>query len=286
MAGTLHVVATPIGNLEDMTLRAVRVLREVAVVAAEDTRRTGQLLRHFGITTPIVSLHQHNERLRTVDLVDRLRRGESVALVSDAGTPAISDPGAELVRGAVDAGIRVEPVPGASAVVAALSASGVDGGSFTFLGFPPNRGNDREVWLSRLVRLRFEFDVVFFEAPHRVMQTLQELSGLSIDQIIVFRELTKFHETVYRGVPGEVLRQIDPVAGEFTVVVPRASVSDGQASRPTDDEVVDLFGRITDKGGRAAAREVAARTGLTPNEVYAIVRRVRPLASGPSESEN
>lgn len=286
MAGTLHVVATPIGNLEDMTFRAVRVLREVALVAAEDTRRTGQLLRHFGISTPIVSLHAHNEGLKTDGLVDRLRRGESVALVSDAGTPAVSDPGATLVRAALDAGIKVEPVPGASAVLAALSASGLEGGAFTFLGFPPNRGTDRNMWLARLARLRSESDVVFFEAPHRVIHTLEDLHNLSIDRILVFRELTKLHETAYHGAPREVAGRIDPVAGEFTVVVPALNESDRPVARPSDDEVLEMFGRITDKGGRAAVREVAARTGLAPNEVYDIVRRGRTLASAPVESEN
>lgn len=286
MAGTLHVVATPIGNLEDMTFRAVRVLREVALVAAEDTRRTGQLLRHFGISTPIVSLHAHNEGLKTDGLVDRLRRGESVALVSDAGTPAVSDPGAALVRAALEAGIKVEPVPGASAVLAALSASGLETGTFTFLGFPPNRGSDRNVWLARLARLTIESDVVFFEAPHRVIHTLEELDNLSIDRIVVFRELTKLHETAYRGRPREVAARIDPVAGEFTLVVPARSGADLVAERPSDDEVIRMFGQITDKGGRAAVREVAARTGLAPNEVYDIVRRGRTLASAPVESEN
>lgn len=285
MAGTLHVVATPIGNLEDMTFRAVRVLRSVAVVAAEDTRRTGQLLRHFGIDTPIVSLHAHNEGLKTEGLIDRLRRGESVAVVSDAGTPAVSDPGAVLVKAALDAGITVEPVPGASAVMAALSASGLERSSFTFLGFPPNRGIDRNLWFARLARLRAEADLVFFEAPHRVVQTLSDLENLSIDRILVFRELTKLHESVYVGSPAEVSAKIDPVAGEFTIVVPGSDPSEQPVSRPSDDEIREMFGRITDKRGRAAVREVAARTGLAPNEVYAIVRG-QALTPAPVESEN
>jgi len=135
--GTLFVVATPIGNLEDVTLRALRILREVAVIAAEDTRRTSRLLQHYSISTPTISLHEHNERSRTATLLDRLARGESVALVSDAGTPVVSDPGAELVRAAHAAGVRVEPIPGPSAVMAAVSASGFGGEGFVFLGFPP-----------------------------------------------------------------------------------------------------------------------------------------------------
>lgn len=286
MAGTLHVVATPIGNLEDMTFRAVRVLRDVAVVAAEDTRRTGQLLRHFGIDTPIVSLHAHNEGLKTETLVDRLKRGESIALVSDAGTPAVSDPGSGLVGAARAAGIRVEPVPGASAVLAAVSAAGLGGASFTFLGFPPIRGTDRNLWFARLARLRGESDLVFFEAPHRVIQTLQDLHNLAIDRILVFRELTKLHESTYIGRPAAVSAEIDPVAGEFTVVVPAIDSAELAPLRPSDDEIRAMFGQITDKGGRSAVREVAARTGLTTNEVYAIVRQVRTLTPEPRESEN
>lgn len=273
MAGTLYVVATPIGNLEDITFRALRVLREVALVAAEDTRRSGQLLRHFGIATRLVSLHSHNEGLKAEGLVDRLRRGESVALVSDAGTPAVSDPGAELVRAAVAAGIRVEPVPGPSAVMAALSAAGLPDIGFTFLGFPPIRGKDRETWLGTLARAVEDAPVVFFEAPHRVKSTLEQLNNLAYDQILVFRETTKLHESVYRGTIPQVLAQLTVVAGEFTLVLPRKKPSDGPAIRPSDDAVLEMFGRITDKKGRDAARQVAAETGLSANEVYEIVRK-------------
>jgi 16S rRNA (cytidine1402-2'-O)-methyltransferase len=273
MAGTLYVVATPIGNLEDITFRALRVLREVAVVAAEDTRRSGQLLRHFGIDTRLVSLHSHNEGLKAEGLVDRLRRGESIALVSDAGTPAVSDPGSELVRVAVAAGIRVEPVPGPSAVMAALSAAGLPDVGFTFLGFPPIRGKDREQWFESLARAVDDAPVVFFEAPHRVRATLEQLNYLSYDQIIVFRETTKLHESVYRGNIAEVLAQLTVVAGEFTLVLPRRIAVAGPAERPSNDAVVEMFGQITDKRGRDAARQVARETGLSANEVYEIVRK-------------
>lgn len=273
MAGTLYVVATPIGNLEDITFRALRVLREASVVAAEDTRRSGQLLRHFGITTRLVSLHSHNEGLKAEGLVDRLKRGESVALVSDAGTPAVSDPGAELVRVAVAAGIRVEPVPGPSAVMAALSAAGLPDIGFTFLGFPPIRGKDRDNWLASLARAIADTPVVFFEAPHRVKATLEQLNNLAYDQVVVFRETTKLHESVYRGTIPEVLDQLTVVAGEFTLVLPRKTAGEGAAERPSDEAVLEMFGRITDKKGRDAARQVAADTGLSANEVYEIVRK-------------
>ena len=275
MAGTLFVVATPIGNLEDITFRAVRVLREASVVAAEDTRRTGLLLHHFGIHVPLISLHEHNEGQRAELLVSRLNRGESVALVSDAGTPAVSDPGAKLVAAAVAAGIRVEPVPGASAVMAALSAAGVDGEGFTFLAFPPVKAKDRKQWFERLQQARKVGPVVFFEAPHRVVRTLEELRDLSNDQLIVFRELTKLHETVYRGTAAEILVGLTMVAGEFTVVAPQLIEDPSARERPSDDAIVAMFGRITDKRGRAAARAVAEATGLSANTVYEIVRRAK-----------
>ena len=275
MAGTLFVVATPIGNLEDITFRAVRVLREASVVAAEDTRRTGLLLHHFGISVPLISLHQHNEGHRAALLIGRMTQGESVALVSDAGTPAVSDPGAKLVAAAVAAGIRVEPIPGASAVMAALSAAGVEGDGFSFLGFPPVKSKDRKCWFLRFDQARHLGDVVFFEAPHRVIKTLGELSILSNDHIVVFRELTKIHESVYRGSPEEIIGQIRVVAGEFTIVVPQKSQDRSARDRPSDAEILALFGEITEKRGRAAARDVGQAVGLSANEVYDVVRRAK-----------
>src|SRR6195256_5649702 len=150
MPGTLFVVATPIGNLEDITGRALRILREASIIAAEDTRRTAHLLARYAITTPTTSLHEHNEAQKSASLVARLERGENIALVSDAGTPTISDPGQRLVKAAIDAGIRVEPIPGPSAAVTALAASGLAGQTFTFLGFPPIRSKDRNVWMEEL----------------------------------------------------------------------------------------------------------------------------------------
>lgn len=275
MAGTLYVVATPIGNLEDLTFRAARILREVPVVAAEDTRRTGNLLRHLGSAATLISLHEHNEETRTAGLLQRLARDESVALVSDAGTPAVSDPGAKLVAAAAAAGHRVEPVPGPSAVMAALSAAGVEASWFTFAGFPPIRGKDRKNWFTTVVERAAEGPVVAFEAPHRVIQTLSEFELLLNNRIIVFRELTKLHESRYEGLPAEVMAKIDPVAGEFTIVVPRLPPRVDRDERPSDTEVVEMFGRITDLPARAAAREVAKATGLSANEVYSIVQRGR-----------
>src|SRR2546428_230891 len=177
MPGTLFVVATPIGNLEDITARALRVLREVAIIAAEDTRRTARLLARYAITTPTTSLHEHNESRKSAELVARLERGDNLALVSDAGTPTVSDPGQRLVRDAIAAGVRVEPVPGPSAALAALSVSGLSGDTFTFLGFPPTRSTDRRQWFERL--LRVGGTVIFFEAPYRIHETLRQLARLA-----------------------------------------------------------------------------------------------------------
>src|SRR5512132_1668985 len=170
MPGTLYVVATPIGNLEDVTLRALRILREVSLIAAEDTRRTARILQHYSISTRTTSLHEHNERTKTPALIERLLAGESIALVSDAGTPVISDPGTLLVAGAHAAGIRVEPVPGASAAIAALSASGFPQPAFSFIGFPPRRSNDRKLAFTGWIQ--DPRTLIFYEAPHRIRACL------------------------------------------------------------------------------------------------------------------
>ncbi|MDH4065761.1 MAG: 16S rRNA (cytidine(1402)-2'-O)-methyltransferase [Acidobacteriota bacterium] len=270
MAGTLFVVATPIGHLEDISARALRVLGEAAVVAAEDTRRTGNLLRHFGIPTRILSLHQHNERSRAPELVTRLRRGESVAMVSDAGTPGISDPGAELVRLAREQGFRVEAVPGPSAVAAAMSLSGTSHPYFAFLGFPPVRSKDRKFWLSRLDRLRKDVTIVFFEAPHRIRKTLEALIYIECP-IMVFREMTKWHEETLSGTPCEVLKQLTSIQGEFTIVIPAMEVIENEDVAVSDELLTIEVGQLIENLGcsrREAARTVGERYGLSTKRVY------------------
>lgn len=219
-AGVLYVVATPIGNLEDVSARALRVLREVDRVAAEDTRRTGQLLRHFAIETPLTSYHDAAERRRAPELVASMQAGASIALVSDAGTPLVSDPGYRLVRAAIDAGIRVVPVPGPSAAVALLSVSGLAIDRFAFEGFlPPKPGKRRK----RLERLRDEErTMVFYESPHHVERTLREiLEVLGDREIVVGRELTKIFEEVLRGRVSEVLAGVTAGSprGEYTLAL-------------------------------------------------------------------
>ncbi|MBY0495943.1 MAG: 16S rRNA (cytidine(1402)-2'-O)-methyltransferase [Cyanobacteria bacterium] len=275
--GVLYVVATPIGNLDDITLRAIKVLQQVQLIAAEDTRRTGILLRHFNINTPILSVHEHNERARIDRIVSRLAKGESVALVTDAGTPGISDPGAALVAAMREHGFTVEPIPGASAVVAAISASGVTSQGFTFLGFPPVRGTDRKKWFKDAVESAKNRMVVFFEAPHRLQKTFAELSELGNRPIIVARELTKLHEEFVTAKPTELARLFPDPHGEFTILMPPPDPAEISQVEVTDEEVLELFGQITELGQagskREAARAAGEKLGLTAKQVYDILER-------------
>jgi 16S rRNA (cytidine1402-2'-O)-methyltransferase len=271
MPGTLFVVATPIGNLEDITVRALRILREVAIIAAEDTRRTQHLLARYAIATPTTSLHEHNEAGKSASLVARLQRGEHVALVSDAGTPTVSDPGGHLIRQAIEAGIRVEPIPGPSAVLAALAASGLPTESFAFLGFPPTRSKDRKSWFARAKDLGGT--VVFFEAPHRIRGTLFELQRNVGDcPVVIGRELTKIHEQFVRGPISAVLSGLLDERGEFTVVVFIGQSTDiNEPNSPGGAELVSEIGVMTANIGvtkRKAINIVARKHGLAPNEVY------------------
>ena len=220
-AGTLFVVATPIGNLEDITLRALRVLREVAVIACEDTRRTRALLAHFDIHTPTVSYYEHNRLTRGPQILRQLREGKSVALVTDAGTPGISDPGFLLVREARAGGLPVVPVPGPAAVVAALSAAGVPADRFVFDGFPPVKPGRRRTRLRALREL--ETTLVLYESPHRILATLAAIGEVFGErEIVVARELTKQFEEIVRAAPAAHRARLEAagVRGEFTVVIP------------------------------------------------------------------
>lgn len=270
--GTLFVVATPIGNLEDITLRALRVLREVSVIAAEDTRRTTNLLRHYDIRTPLLSLHEHNEHRRAKEVVARLLRGDAVALVSDAGTPGISDPGALLVRATRSAAIPVVPIPGASAVTAALSASGISTERFAFAGFPPTRSKDRKMWFDWVNRLA-DVPVIFFEAPHRIRRTVAEcVAYFGNRPITVARELTKLHEEWADE------RSLSSEIGEFVVIIGQSTDTAVPAS-VSDSEVARIFGELTKSAQvssrRAALKAVAERTGLSVKSVYAALERAK-----------
>ncbi len=218
--GTLYLVATPIGNLEDITLRALRTLKECDVVAAEDTRRTGQLLKHFGIAKPLLSYFRFNEAKRSEELLERLRRGEKVALATDAGSPGISDPGERVVRAAIAAGLRVEPVPGPCALVAALTASGLSTTEFHFIGFLPHKPGPRRQELERLRHIAGT--LVLYESPYRIGKLLAELSqGFPARQVVLAREVTKKYEEYLRGKPAELLALLGQRSpkGEFVVLL-------------------------------------------------------------------
>lgn len=220
MAGTLYVVATPIGNLQDITLRALETLKTVDLIAAEDTRHTKKLLLHYGIETPLMSFHQHSGAGRIEQVIRRLQRGESVALVTDAGTPGISDPGGTLVEAAHQAGIRVIPVPGASAVTTLLSVAGLPAHRFRFEGFPPRKEGARRQFFEKIQGE--DAPVVFYESPHRLLKTLQAAYEVLGDcPVVVGRELTKQFEEVFRGTLSEALAhwQAKPPKGEFTIVL-------------------------------------------------------------------
>jgi len=256
MPGTLYVVATPIGNLEDVTFRALRTLREVDLIAAEDTRRTAKLLAHYEIRRPVTALHEHNEVRETPKLIARLNSGESIALVSDAGTPGISDPGARMVHAAHEARIKVVPIPGASAVATALSASGFPASQFVFLGYLPRSGTARAEALERLSKDGRV--AVIFEAPHRIHRTLADLKVALVDRpISVLRELTKHYEelVISQNIPTDTTAQ-----GEFTIVVgPEAAVSTEQT---IDDALVAVvIDYLTNKKSIAKddAMETAAK---------------------------
>jgi 16S rRNA (cytidine1402-2'-O)-methyltransferase len=278
MSGTLSVVATPIGNLEDITLRALRILREARVIAAEDTRRTAKLLNHYSITTPTLSFHEHNSRARMPQLLTRLEAGEHVALVTDAGTPGVSDPGVELVTACRDRGITVESIPGASASLTAAVASGFPLNPLTVLGFIPIKAKDRKAWWETVAGLAGT--VVFFESPHRISSTLSEIASYLVDrQIMVGRELTKAHEETVRS------RADDPRflsinrKGEFTIVIGPHQETGRITKEVSDSDVMHEFLSFdtTGAGGgrRSAITQVAQKLGLSVNQVYQAIERAK-----------
>jgi len=274
--GTLQVVATPIGNLADLSPRAQEVLGQADVIAAEDTRRTLQLLQGLGISRPLVSLFEHNESQRVPQLLERLAAGDKVVLVSDAGTPLLSDPGFELVRAASRAGFAVQAIPGPSAITTALAAAGLPTQRFCFEGFLPARAGERR---SALAALAYEpRTLVFFEAPHRIRATLEDLAAEFGPQreAVVARELTKMHESIYRGTLAELLltaaRDENFERGEITLLVAGAPLAAGDAADPAQlRRTVDILLKELPPG-RAAA--VAAQlTGATRAAAYALALR-------------
>ncbi|MDR7416512.1 MAG: 16S rRNA (cytidine(1402)-2'-O)-methyltransferase [Armatimonadota bacterium] len=271
--GTLYVVATPIGNLEDITLRALRILREVDLIAAEDTRQTTKLLQHYGIRKFLLSYHEHNERRRTEELLAQLRAGRSVALVSDAGTPGISDPGYQLIRACVEEGIPVVPVPGPSAVLAALAASGLATDRFLFAGFVPRKSSERHRFFEELKEERGT--LILFESPERILESLRDLQAVMGDRrVAVCRELTKVHEEVFRGRISDAIAHLGahPPRGEITLVVEGAS-----PRSPEDEKTDEDLRRLLAQGEsvRDAAEVVARAYGISRREAYRRALRIR-----------
>ena len=277
MSGTLFVVATPIGNLEDITLRALRVLREADIVAAEDTRRTAKLLAHYSITTPALSFHAHNTRTRVPQLLARLEAGKTVALVTDAGTPGISDPGTELIEACWDKEIPVDPIPGASAPLAAAVASGFDLDPLTIFGFAPARVKDRKLWMSRLQTVNET--LTFFETPHRIQQTLSEIPNYFGGRpIMIARELTKRHQELIRLADASVIGRMPELKGEFTLVIGPRPASKDAVDPGSEQLIYKEFCRMTNDvpmGRRAAVSALAQKYGRSAKEVYGIVERLK-----------
>lgn len=270
--GILYICGTPIGNLEDMTYRAVRVLREVNLIAAEDTRHTRKLLSHFDIHTQMVSYHEHNKNTVGPQLIERLLAGDSVAVVSDAGMPGISDPGADLVKLAIDAGINVTPVPGANAAISALVTSGLDTRTFSFIGFLPKTAKKRRELLQQLADNKDT--LIFYESPHQLKATLADLAKiLGQRPAVAAREVTKKFEQFIRGTLGEVgdyFKEHDP-RGEFTIVVAGSNKENLLEPKAVHeaapvDAVADLIAGGMKK--KDAIRKVASERGLSKRDVY------------------
>ena len=288
LAPGLYLVATPIGNLGDITLRALEVLRGVELIACEDTRQTQKLLNHFAIDVRTVSYHQHNDRGRAEELVERLAAGARIAVVSDAGTPAISDPGGWLVKAALEAGVNVWPVPGANAALSALIASGLNTERFSFEGFLPEKAGERRTRLEDLARLAAEADkalggaagtIIFYEAPHRIEDTLADVEAVWGDavRVVLARELTKLHEEFLRGTVAEVranLKTRDRVRGEIVLLVEPAQRSDGAA---VAESVAKRVAAMVKEGldEKDALKRMARETGQSKSELYRELQRER-----------
>lgn len=272
MSGTLYVVATPIGNLDDITFRAVRILREADLIACEDTRQTRKLLDHLGISRPLVSYHDHNERERAGELIAELEAGRSVAVVSDAGTPLIADPGYRLVHEARERGITVSPIPGPSALPAALSASGLPTDAFVFGGFLPAKSGQRRKELERWKEIAAT--LVFYETPHRICETLRDIAVvLGERRIVIGREITKIHEEFLRGTSAEIEAELSKrpvVKGEFVVMIDREP-SPAEFALTIEEAVAELTGRGVAK--MDALKQVARERGLSKHEVYQLVEK-------------
>ncbi len=271
MAGKLYLVATPIGNLEDITLRALRILKEVDIIAAEDTRHTLKLLNHFEISKPLISYYKQNESTRSVEFVEKLKSGKSIAIVSDAGTPGISDPGEQIVKCAIENNIEIVPIPGACALVNGLIGSGMATREFCFLGFLSAVKKERK---EKLEEIKYETKtLIFYEAPHKLKKTLQDMVEILGDRnIVLARELTKIHEEFIRGKISEIIEKLEDVKGEFVVIV------EGNCETKKESEIKNLnngtfeeqyeFYQNQGFTKKEIVKQIAKDRGVSKNEIY------------------
>jgi 16S rRNA (cytidine1402-2'-O)-methyltransferase len=274
MTATLYIVATPIGNLEDITYRAVRILGEVDLIAAEDTRHSLKLLNHFGISKPLTSYFDHNQQIKGERILNVLRQGKSVALISDAGTPCVSDPGYQLVRDAVAEKIPVVAIPGACAAVTALSASGMPSDTFTFAGFPPSRQGKRRTFLAAMAAL--PGTLLLYEAPHRLLDTIGDIREVMGErQVIVARELTKMFEEFIRGTASEVIAVVEQNAVRGEVVV---LIAPGEIAPAINEPLEEVLRRLMAEGGlsiKDIAKQAAVISGVSRSEAYSEALRLK-----------
>lgn len=274
--GTLYIIATPIGHPDDITLRAIRTLKEADRVAAEDTRHTARLLSHHGIQANLISFHEHNESERIPNLIARLESGEAIAMVSDAGTPSVSDPGFRLIRAAVEKGIRVVPIPGPSAAITALSASGLPTDAFTFIGFPPKKPGRRQALLQGLKA--FPFTLIFYESPKRIESLIEALIDMLGDrQAVLGREMTKAYEEFVRGPLSKILSELESrrmVKGECTLLVSGAKESDAADINEVSEEIAKEL-KSSESRISELSKRIAKKYGISKNEVYAEALRLK-----------
>ena len=290
LAPGLYLVATPIGNLGDITLRALEVLRAVDRIACEDTRQTQKLLNHYGIEKPTISCHEHNERERAAEFVEAIQAGKAIAVVSDAGMPGISDPGGVLAAAAIAAGVPVIPIPGANAALSALIASGLPTGQFTFLGFLPEKAGARRTFLEDLAAQprTAPQTVIFYEAPHRILETLSDLESVFGPGLhaVLARELTKLHEEFLRGTVAEIRQNLaarDRIRGEFVLLIelpgaPGPESGTGEVSSQRKESVASRVARLQTEAGideKEALKRIARELGLSKSEVYRELQRER-----------
>ena len=268
MSGKLYIVATPIGNLEDITLRALRILKEVDLIAAEDTRQTLKLLNHFEIVKPLISYHRHNEEIKSDILIEKLKNGENIALVSDAGTPGICDPGEEIIKRAIEQNIEVIPIPGACAMINALIASGINTSEFNFLGFLPLNKKLRKEKLEEIKKS--EKTIIIYEAPHKMKSTLEDLKNiLENRKIVLARELTKIHEEFIRKNINELLKEVDNLKGEMILIIegaPKQEMENELNSLTLDEHYKYYEKQGLDK--KEIIKKIAKDRNVNKNEIY------------------